>query len=148
MLNAQCSMLNEEAEAEKPDHYTPCSSNLPFLNLWRQFATLAPVVIQSEFLFDAGACEQRAYPPKAPKQSALVGEARGLFLRRMQATAEDAPAPGDQAGLDFNADPSQKGHIQWLNGRRLAVAEWARRLGLPLGRQVEVWQEAFGCEAN
>jgi hypothetical protein len=34
---------------------------------------------------------------------------------------------------------TEQGYTQWLTGRRLAAAELARRMGLPLGRQVEVW---------
>ena len=34
---------------------------------------------------------------------------------------------------------TEQGYTQWLTGRRLAAAELARRMGLPLGRQAEVW---------
>jgi hypothetical protein len=34
---------------------------------------------------------------------------------------------------------TEQGYTQWLTGRRLAAAELARRMGLPLGHQVEVW---------
>ena len=41
----------------------------------------------------------------------------------------------------FSFDPSGSGdgYSQWLSGRRMAAAELARRIGLPLGHEVEVW---------
>ena len=42
-----------------------------------------------------------------------------------------------QLGLD-SAGP-EDGYSHWLSGRRMAAAELARRIGLPLGHEVEVW---------
>lgn len=44
-----------------------------------------------------------------------------------------------QGELDFNAGGSGEGHSRWRTERRLAAAELARRLNLPLGHEVEVW---------
>lgn len=44
-----------------------------------------------------------------------------------------------QGQLDLEGCGNEEGHSRWLTGRRLAVTEMARRLGLPLGHQVEVW---------
>jgi len=41
--------------------------------------------------------------------------------------------------LNLGDGGTEQGYTQWLTGRRLAAAELARRMGLPLGRQVEVW---------
>jgi hypothetical protein len=45
----------------------------------------------------------------------------------------------NQPQFDFAADSSEKGYAQWLAGRQLAAAELARKIGLPVGHQVEVW---------
>jgi hypothetical protein len=44
-----------------------------------------------------------------------------------------------QSEFIFGSGGSDRGYTQWLAGRRVAVTELARRLGLPLGHQVEVW---------
>jgi hypothetical protein len=52
----------------------------------------------------------------------------------------DAEARAVSAQSEFNfSGQSEQGYSQWLAGRRVAVAELARRIGLPLGHQVEVW---------
>lgn len=45
------------------------------------------------------------------------------------------------AQTEFNFDPGgeTRGYDQWLSGRKLAAAELARKIGLPLGHKVEVW---------
>ena len=50
-----------------------------------------------------------------------------------------APIVDDQSQFNFAANATEKGHTQWLAGRQLAAAELARKIGLPLGHQVEVW---------
>jgi hypothetical protein len=46
-----------------------------------------------------------------------------------------------QSELNFGGDDSGagEGYDRWITGRRLAAAELARRMGLPLEHQVEVW---------
>jgi hypothetical protein len=44
-----------------------------------------------------------------------------------------------QSEFNFGADGPEHGYAQWLTGRRLAAAELARRMNLPLGHEVEVW---------
>ena len=44
-----------------------------------------------------------------------------------------------QGQFNFEASGDEQGYSRWLTGRRVAVQELARRLGLPLGHQVEVW---------
>src|SRR5437660_12717692 len=44
-----------------------------------------------------------------------------------------------QGQFNFDASGNDQGYTQWLAGRRVAVAELARRINLPLGHQVEVW---------
>lgn len=44
-----------------------------------------------------------------------------------------------QSEFSFGGEGSEQGHTQWLAGRRMAAGELARRMGLPLGHQVEVW---------
>ena len=44
-----------------------------------------------------------------------------------------------QGQFDFEAAGSGEGFTRWQEGRRLAIAELARRLNLPLGHQVELW---------
>ena len=45
----------------------------------------------------------------------------------------------DQSELNFETGGHGQGYTKWLAGRRVAVAELARRMNLPLGHQVEVW---------
>ena len=44
-----------------------------------------------------------------------------------------------QGNFNFEARGDEQGYTRWLTGRRVAVQELARRLGLPLDHQVEVW---------
>jgi hypothetical protein len=44
-----------------------------------------------------------------------------------------------QSELPFDAPVAQSGYDHWLEERRAAKRELAQRLGLPLGRQVEIW---------
>jgi hypothetical protein len=44
-----------------------------------------------------------------------------------------------QGELNFDAGDTGEGHERWLTGRKLAAAELARRLNLPLHHEVEVW---------
>ena len=44
-----------------------------------------------------------------------------------------------QGQFNFDTTGSDQGYAQWLTGRKMAVAELARRISLPLGHQVEVW---------
>jgi hypothetical protein len=44
-----------------------------------------------------------------------------------------------QRELNFGNNATERGYTQWLNGRKVAVVELARRINLPLGHQVEVW---------
>jgi hypothetical protein len=44
-----------------------------------------------------------------------------------------------QGQFNFDADPGTKGYTQWLAARKIAARELARRIGLPLGHEVEVW---------
>src|SRR5439155_15392297 len=44
-----------------------------------------------------------------------------------------------QGQLDFGASADESGYNQWLIGRKMAAAELARELGMPLGHHVEVW---------
>jgi len=44
-----------------------------------------------------------------------------------------------QSELPFDAASEQHGYERWQEERRAAKATLAQRLGLPLGRQVEVW---------
>ena len=44
-----------------------------------------------------------------------------------------------QGELNFESLGPETGHTRRLTGRRMAVTELARSLGLPLGHQVEVW---------
>lgn len=44
-----------------------------------------------------------------------------------------------QGEFNFDAGATGEGYSRWLAGRKLATSEIARRLGLPLGREVEVW---------
>ena len=44
-----------------------------------------------------------------------------------------------QSEFDFQKGESGAGYTRWLAGRRMAAAELARRMNLPLGHEVEVW---------
>lgn len=44
-----------------------------------------------------------------------------------------------QNEFDFEGSASERGYSTWVASRRVASQELARRLGLPLGHQVEVW---------
>ena len=44
-----------------------------------------------------------------------------------------------QGEFDFDAEAAGEGYSLWLAGRKLAAVELARRLNLPLNREVEVW---------
>lgn len=44
-----------------------------------------------------------------------------------------------QGHFDFDSLGTETGHTNWLVGRQMAVAELARKVGLPLGHIVEVW---------
>ena len=44
-----------------------------------------------------------------------------------------------QGEFTFGGPASERGYSSWLAGRRVAADELARRMGLPLGHQVEVW---------
>jgi len=45
----------------------------------------------------------------------------------------------DQGEFGFDSAGSERGYTQWLAGRSVAAVELARRIGLPLGHEVEVW---------
>jgi hypothetical protein len=45
----------------------------------------------------------------------------------------------EQAEFTFQAAPSENGYLRWMEVRRAAASDLARRLGLPLGHLVEVW---------
>jgi hypothetical protein len=44
-----------------------------------------------------------------------------------------------QREFNFNEDNHEQGYERWLTGRKVLVAEMARRIGLPLRHRVEVW---------
>jgi hypothetical protein len=44
-----------------------------------------------------------------------------------------------QSEFEFGGSASELGYSKWVANRRVASQELARRLGLPLGHQVEVW---------
>ena len=44
-----------------------------------------------------------------------------------------------QGEFAFDADPAADGYCKWLTGRKVAADELARRMGLPLDHQAEVW---------
>ncbi|HYT61509.1 MAG TPA: hypothetical protein VEL06_15135 [Haliangiales bacterium] len=44
-----------------------------------------------------------------------------------------------QGEFDFDTEAAGEGYSRWLAGRKLAAVELARRLNLPLNREVEVW---------
>lgn len=44
-----------------------------------------------------------------------------------------------QGEFHFGEAGSGQGYTRWLEGRKVAAEELARRMNLPLGHQVEVW---------
>jgi hypothetical protein len=44
-----------------------------------------------------------------------------------------------QSELSFGDEGSEEGYTRWLVGRRVATEILARKMGLPLGHEVEVW---------
>jgi hypothetical protein len=44
-----------------------------------------------------------------------------------------------QTVFDFDADRGGDGYRAWRDQRRLAMLNHSRKLGLPLGRKVEIW---------
>src|SRR5438445_6483648 len=44
-----------------------------------------------------------------------------------------------QSELNFGEDGSDAGYTRWLVGRQVATEILARKMGLPLGHEVEVW---------
>lgn len=44
-----------------------------------------------------------------------------------------------QSELNFGEDGSDDGHACWLAGRQIATEILARKMGVPLGHEVEVW---------
>jgi hypothetical protein len=44
-----------------------------------------------------------------------------------------------QSEINFGDDGSEEGYTRWLVGRRVATEILARKMGLPLGHEVEVW---------
>jgi hypothetical protein len=44
-----------------------------------------------------------------------------------------------QAQFNFDTVGDASGYTQWLAARKIAVADLAHRINLPLGHQVEVW---------
>ncbi len=44
-----------------------------------------------------------------------------------------------QSEFNFASPTGADGYSEWITGRKLAAAELARRIGLPLGHKVEVW---------
>jgi hypothetical protein len=57
----------------------------------------------------------------------------------LQDAAKSTRSVRRQREFNFKGHASEAGYDGWLAGRRLAVEELARRMGLPLGHQVEVW---------
>lgn len=45
----------------------------------------------------------------------------------------------EQGEFSFKSGATEQGYTRWLTGRRAAVHELALRMGLPLGREVEIW---------
>lgn len=45
----------------------------------------------------------------------------------------------EQSQFNFEGPHSEAGYCKWVASRRLAGQELARRMGLPLGHEVEVW---------
>ena len=48
-------------------------------------------------------------------------------------------AQSGQLEINFNLAFGEHGFQSWLNQRRIALTKLADELGLPLGREVEVW---------
>lgn len=44
-----------------------------------------------------------------------------------------------QAEFNFDSQVGAEGYINWVANRKIAAAELAKRICLPLGHQVEVW---------
>jgi hypothetical protein len=44
-----------------------------------------------------------------------------------------------QSELNFGEDAGTEGYTRWLVGRQVATEMLARKIGLPLGHEVEVW---------
>jgi hypothetical protein len=44
-----------------------------------------------------------------------------------------------QSEINFGDEGSEDGYTRWLVGRRVATEILARKMGLPLGHEVEVW---------
>jgi hypothetical protein len=44
-----------------------------------------------------------------------------------------------QGEFNFDQASANAGYIKWLETRRVTMQDLARRMNLPLGRQVEVW---------
>ena len=44
-----------------------------------------------------------------------------------------------QSEFSFDRQGSGEGYARWVTGRKMAAAELAKRMGLPLGHHVEVW---------
>ena len=44
-----------------------------------------------------------------------------------------------QSELNFGEDGGDKGYTRWLVGRQVATEILARKMGLPLGHEVEAW---------
>ena len=50
-----------------------------------------------------------------------------------------SPRVSTQGEFSFSEAGADSGYTQWLTGRKMAAAELARRMNLPLGHEVEVW---------
>ncbi len=44
-----------------------------------------------------------------------------------------------QGEFDFDRGGTEQGYVRWLGVRKTTASDLARRMGLPLGHQVEVW---------
>ena len=44
-----------------------------------------------------------------------------------------------QGAFNFENRTTEQGYAQWIAGRKIAAEAIARKIGLPLGHQVEVW---------
>ena len=61
------------------------------------------------------------------------------FTATWRACRIDAPAVDSQSEFNFTSSEAEAGYHKWIISRRVAVADLARRMNLPLGHQVEVW---------
>jgi len=61
------------------------------------------------------------------------------FTATVRACTILAPAVDSQSEFNFTASNGEAGYTEWINSRRIAVAELAHRMNLPLEHQVEVW---------